>query len=131
MVNSIQMLPEKPKGGIKSKYPDEYRKLIAEDYFTTGLSYTQIQKRHDLPNRTLVVSFVGWYKRHYDMSKISLNFSKESEKIKVDSSQEKELQEMLQYAKLKIEALEKMIDIAEDYYKIEIRKKSGAKPFKK
>lgn len=131
MVNSIYMLPEKPKGGIKSKYPDEYRKLIAEEYFATGLSYSQIQKRHEIPNRTLVVSFVSWYKRHYDLSKISLDFSKEPEKSKLDSNQEKELQEMLSYAKLKIETLETMIDVAEDYYKIEIRKKSGAKPFKK
>jgi hypothetical protein len=38
---------------------------------------------------------------------------------------------MLQLAKLKIESLDAMIDIAEDRFKIDIRKKSGAKSSKK
>lgn len=43
----------------------------------------------------------------------------------------KELEEHLQMSTLKVEFLEKMIDIAEDRLKIDIRKKAGSQQSKK
>jgi len=43
------------------------------------------------------------------------------------SEQEKTLQKALDEAQLKIQALNTLIDVAEDKFKIEIRKKAGAK----
>lgn len=130
MADFIYKMPKKPQGGEKSKYPDEFRKLVAEEYLTTGYSLSQVQERHGLRSRGLIYSFVSWYKRNFDLSSIELDFSKEGDGPK-GTNYEKELEEKLKYAKLKIETLESIILIAEQEFKIEIRKKYGAKPSEK
>lgn len=118
-----------PKIGSESKYPDDFRKQVAEDYLLTDMSYSEVQKIYNLPTKTIIVSFIRWYKNKYDLSAIELDSSKES-LVKPKNLKEKEMLELLQQAKLKIVALETMIDIAEDELGIEIRKKSGSKPSK-
>jgi hypothetical protein len=58
----------------------------------------------------------------------------EDEKIKEETHEGKqlrELEEQLRLAKLEVEDLETMIDIAGEQFKIEIRNQSGAKSSKK
>jgi len=115
-------------GGVKSKHPDNFRKKVAEEYLTGSMTLAELGKLYDLPLGT-VSSFVRWYKKRFDLSALQPN-----SEVFPDldpSSKTADLERMLHFAKLKIEALETMIDIAEQEFKLDIRKKSGAKPSKK
>jgi hypothetical protein len=77
-----------------------------------------------------------WYDRYFvqpylnpePMAKKKLS---DKEKIKLLERQLKESQQQLKYQKLKSEAYETMIEIAEEEFNIKIEKKSGARQSKK
>jgi transposase len=119
-----------PKIGSQSKYPDHFRRKVAEDYLLTDMSYKDVQELHNLPTKGIVTSFIRWYKNKYDLSALELDASNDS-LVQPKSLEEKEIFDLLHQVKLKIVALETMIDIAEDELGIDIRKKSGSKPSKK
>ena len=128
-------MPRKPKSGKKSIYPDELRKKVAEEYLTSSFSLTEVSVRFNLPNRGTVNGFVNWYKRNYDLGAITIDSKKGNVSLiqndPIGDLKKDELEKILQLARLKIESLETMIDIAEDQFKIDIRKKFGAKSSKK
>ena len=92
-----------------------------------------MSERYNLPSRGTVNGFVNWYKANFDLGAITLDSKKtsSSEHKRTSDLEKDQLEQMLQLAKLKIESLDAMIDIAEDRFKIDIRKKSGAKSSKK
>jgi len=69
---------------------------------------------------------VGYWFKKYSSHLSSIDFNN-SEMRKSTGSKDKKLQKELQEASLKIAGLETMIDLAEEQYKIEIRKKFGTK----
>ena len=87
----------------------------ARDRFSLGRDYVRILK--------------NWQERYSEELRISLQSM--TPKDRVDNSKlekrVKELEKQLELAKMKIVALDTMIDIAEQDYKLEIRKKSGPK----
>lgn len=87
----------------------------ARDRFSLGKDYVRIIK--------------NWQERYSEELHISLQSM--TLKDRVDNSKlekrVKELEKQLELAKMKIVALDTMIDIAEQDYKLEIRKKSGPK----
>lgn len=107
-----------PKIGSESKYPDDFRKKVAEDYLLTDMSCKELQKICDLPTKIIIVRFIRRYKNKYNLSAIEVDSSEES-LVKPKNLKEKEMLELLQQAKLKIVALETMIDIAEDELRLE------------
>jgi len=129
---SVYKMPLKPQGGRKSQYSDAFRKQIAEEYLTSGLTTEQVRERHNIPTKATVSGFVSWYRKNFDLSAISLEEGKE-EPSKSSSSDDEiaHKDKLLRLARLRIETLEAMIDIAEQELNIDIRKKSGAKPSKK
>lgn len=133
MKNSVFQMPRKPKSGIKSSYSNEFRKQVAEEYLSSSFSLREVSERYNLPSRGTVNGFVNWYKANFDLGAITLDSKKtsSSEHKRTSDLEKDQLEQMLQLAKLKIESLDAMIDIAEDRFKIDIRKKSGAKSSKK
>ena len=73
--------------------------------------------------------WLKWYQE--EQKDLLSSLPMESSQEKPDNSIEKsaqDLQKELEQAKAKIATLETMIDVAEEQFKIEIRKKSGTKP---
>jgi len=87
----------------------------ARDRFSLGKDYVRIIK--------------NWQEKYSEELRISLQSM--TPKDRVDNSKlekrVKEMEKQLELAKMKIVALDTMIDIAEQDYKLEIRKKSGPK----
>lgn len=118
-----------------NKYPNELKRKIAIDYLSGGYSHQILAEKNGLKNKGVVKEFVKWYKKQLLNLETSIDIMpEEDEKTKEETPEGKqlrELEEQLRLAQLKVEGLETMIDIAEEQFKIEIRKKSGAKPSKK
>ena len=76
-------------------------------------------------------TLIAWQKKQMIKNKqVEQRLSKEAQQVELLQKQILALQGSLKEEQLKSEAMSTMIDIAEKAYKIEIRKKSGAKQLK-
>ena len=121
----------------KVKNPYKYSKTlkikIAQEYLSGRFSYAVAAEEYELKNKDVVKEFVKWYKRHYLSSTNPFKLDPKSSKSDEQTEQDElcRLRSELESARLKIAALEKMIDLAETDLDISIRKKSGTKQSKK
>lgn len=120
-----------------NRYAEEFKRKVAKACVEGRYSYAMAAETYGLRDKGVVREFVKWYRRKYDLSltneAVSMAKSKK-EKTPGDSALEariKELEQALDLEKLKTEALETMIDIAEEQLQIDIRKKSGSQRSKK
>ena len=122
------MKPKKNKPGIVPVYDESLKIAVARDYLTGNLSASQVAEKYNLPNGTVVSYFVKWYKKNYGLE-LSQPVSSlpASNEQGADSQQQTNINQELSDARLKIAALEIMIQIAEQELGIDIRKKSGTK----
>lgn len=113
---------------------DEVRLQAVREYYETGLSQSFIARKYNLRSSS---SFRDWLKR-FPITDESLSLSDSTiasvmkKQVPVLSEDEKEkrirdLEKALAHEKLRSEALNTMIDIAEKQEGICIRKKPGAK----
>lgn len=120
------------------KYSEQFKKKLVRQVIDDGYSPLEVARRHDIGD----ASIYRWLDKYED--EISGNFelnqvkgimpspskkepSKKSNK-ETNSSRIEELEEELRIEKLKREAYQQMIKIAEERFKISIKKKYGTKP---
>ncbi len=120
-----------------NRYPDELKRKIAKEYLSGAASYAVLAEGHGLRDKDVAKEFVKWYRRKCELggeNEPSMPEKKQPEPTGDEQSlkqQIKELQRRLSLSELKVEALETMIDIAEEQLHVDIRKKSGAKQSKR
>ena len=121
----------------RGRYPEELKRKIAKEYLSGKASAGFLADEHGLRNKGVVKEFVKWYRRKDELyvqnqdtmpTKKTLPYSTDDQSAQ---AQIKQLKRQLELSQLKVEALETMIDIAEEQLQIDIRKKSGAKQSKK
>ena len=117
-------------------YSEDFRLSMLSEYYDSGMSIYAFAKKHGIDRGT----FLRWTKTH-ESEKVSLPLQSESgeddmanrgkDSYKDENAQLKkrikELEKALEFSRLETLARDMMIDKAEDYYDISIRKKSGAK----
>lgn len=119
-------------------YTDDDRLRLLREYHESGLSKYKFAKLHDFSTAQLITKWEKRYKS--ENSDVSLqsetseevtmaNKSKEEyrEEINAQKKRIKELEKALEFARWETKARDMMIDKAEEYFNIQIRKKSGAK----
>lgn len=118
-------------------YTDEERLFLLHSYYESGLSKRGFCKRHGLSGTALL----DYWLRKYSDSEKALNLSSEPELSAMSNRSNddykdenaqlkkriKDLEKALSFSRLETEARDLMITRAEEYFKIPIRKKSGAK----
>lgn len=116
----------------RKRYDETLKRRIAKSYLAGEASYAILAADYGLDNKGVVKEFVKWYRRQLaqetanstTMSDKKSNPTSESTEL---AAQNAELRRRLREAELKAEALETMIDSAEQKFNVPIRKKSGAK----
>ena len=126
-IKSQYMKPRKNKAGGTPIYDEALKIAVARDYITGNLSFSQVAQKYDLPNREVARYFVRWYQEHHQLELSQSANSPASNGQISDSQQQTNVGKELSDARLKIAALEIMIQIAEQELGIDIRKKSGTK----
>lgn len=113
----------------RSPYPASFRRQVAEDYLYSSLSKREIAEKYDLPSKYTVKNWVRWYHENHDIELSISTPMTESEKQEKQALEKriKKLEAQLKEARLKGLALDTMIDVAEEMFDIEIRKKPGTK----
>lgn len=116
-----------------NRFPDELKLKIVKEYLGTSISIKELSNKYGFGTGGTIYKWISKFdipKPDDDFFKQQEVMSKEVSKSKSEHDQEsriKKLESELAYEKLRTEALSTMIDIAEDRFKISIRKKSGTK----
>ena len=119
----------RPRVNSSSRYSESFRVMVVSDIVDNNLTYRSASIKY-LVNQGVVCR---WYKQYLpilDAIRAEIMNPKDKKRELKDQSVNGSMLELskdLDLAKHKIRALEMLIDIAEENYQIEIRKKSGAK----
>ena len=118
-------------------YSDEERLSILRDYYSSGMSMYACVKKYHLSANSLLIKWKRMYESHPEIVSLQAepeeldmaNRDKDSYKEENAALKKriKELEKALAFSKLETEARDLLIDKAESYFNIPIRKKSGAK----
>ena len=114
----------------QSRYSEEFKRFVCNDYLTGSLTRREVEVKHCIGNSRLTY----WLReRGYDYLKpriVSIPSMKESTNNLNNNDTDKSISDLkkeLQEAQLLAEAYRKMIEIAEQEFKIRIVKKSNTK----
>jgi len=116
-----------------NQIPDELKLEAVKEYLSTGISQSELKLKYGFRGNSCIYNWIskfGIEKPDDDDFKKQEMMSSESNKSKSELDKEamiRKLESELAYERLRTEALSTMIDIAEDKFKIAIRKKSGTK----
>ncbi len=119
--------------GRKSSYPDDFKIKVVQEYLTTEIGREALQKKYGLAGNGYIHNWMrkfGLTKPDQEQLRIQSTMTKETGKTGKERELEakiKQLEKDLEYERLRAQALDTMITIAERDLKIPIRKKSGAK----
>ena len=120
-----------------TKYTEEERLQLLREYHESGMSKSLFIKTHGINSLSLLNT---WIKR-YELEKESVplpvdpleeddmaNHSKDDYRQTIETQKKriKALEKALEFSRLETRARDMMIDKAENYFNIQIRKKSGA-----
>ncbi len=116
-----------------NKYTDDFKLKVSLEYLNTSQSQREVLIKYGIAGSNCITDWI----RKFELRKPTikdlearLQMTKSTKKTKLEQYQEskiKKLEELLKREQLKTEALDTMIDIAEDSLKVVIRKKSGSK----
>ena len=114
----------------QSRYSEEFKRFVCNDYLTGSLTRREVEVKHGIGNSRLTY----WLReKGYDYLKtriVSLpSMEKSTANITIKDSEKSisDLKKELQEAQLLAEAYRRMIEIAEQEFKIRIVKKSNTK----
>ena len=112
-----------------SNYEVSFRRWLVSQIDSGNMSFAEAREHFQLDPKEYKRIIGRWQERYSDELHLSLGFmsSKEKADNKKLAKRIEELEKQLELAQMKNVALNTMIDIAEQDYKLEIRKKSGPK----
>lgn len=107
------------------RYSDEFKRKVIDEVLTGQISKEVARRKYGIGGSTTVLK---WIRKFEGLKPIRLVMSEKREKTKEELELEiEQLKHQLDYEKLRSEAFDTMLDIAEKEFKVPIRKKSGAK----
>ena len=116
----INEKPNKGKGGRKNTFSDSFKVQVALEYLTGDFSYSQVGSKYTLSEDT-VRWFVSWYRKNHQP--VMNEEPEESEGTSLSPKELKAWEKKLALAEMKIAALEKVIAIANEEYRTDLKKK--------
>ena len=119
------------------QYSEEFKLSVIRDYYSSGMSKYACQKKYELSSSRLLRNWLSKYDSASESLPLSSNQVEEDmtnrskDSYKAENAQLKnsfrEMEKELEFSKLETQVRDMMIDKAEEYFDIAIRKKSGAK----
>ncbi|MBR1379706.1 MAG: transposase [Bacteroidaceae bacterium] len=117
---------------------EEFKLSVIRDYYSSGMSKCACRRKYNLSSPTMLNSWLKKYGIEKEMVPLQSDLSNDGDmanRSKDDYKDEnaqlkkriRELEKALEFSRLETLARDMMIDKAEDYFGIPIRKKSGAK----
>ena len=107
----------------RRRYTDDFRRSLVSDFESGNYSVPQLEKLHNIPNGTIY----NWIYKFsiFNEKGIRVVEMKQSSSLKLKelTQKVKDLERIVGQKQIKIDYLEKIIDIAKDEFDIDIKKK--------
>ena len=122
---------------VCKRYSEEFKLSVIRDLYFSGMSRYACRRKYQLSSDSILINWLRKY--GYEEKVVSLQpdpeetdmANRSKEDFKDENAQLKkrirELEKALEFSRLETLARDMMIDKAEEYFDIPIRKKSGAK----
>ncbi len=119
----------KIRTGQRTYYSDRYKLRIVQEVLSGSIGKEAVQRKYGIKGHSAIINWMRSFgiKEPLKRPIVLQQHDPENEDKKPLKQKIKELQEALKLAELKVEAYSKMIDIAEEEFKIPIRKKLPTK----
>lgn len=104
------------------KYSEEFKRSIVKDFESGNFSVKQLEKLHGIANPTIyswIYRFSNFNEKSYRVIEMK---DSSADKLKALEEKIKSLEQAVGQKQIKIDYLEKMIDIAKDDLEIDIKK---------
>ena len=121
----------------RKQISEEFKLSVIRDYYSSGMSKSACRRKYQLSSPTMLNSWLKKYGNEENVVPLQkesdeedmANRSKDDYKKEIAELRKRnhELEKALEFSRLETLARDMMIDKAEDYFDIAIRKKSGAK----
>jgi transposase len=110
------------------KYETSFRRWLVCEIESGRMNWQEARARFGLPYHFDTL-YKQWQQKYSDEIVLTLPLMSAKERTDIQTLEQrvKELEKQLEYAQMKIVAMNTVIDIAEKSYKLEIRKKYGPK----
>ena len=122
---------------VCKRYSEEFKLSVIRDYYSSGMSKYACRRKYQLSSDSILLYWLRKYGNEEKVVSLQPESSEEDmanrskDSYKDENAQLKkrirELEKALEFSRLETLARDMMIDKAEDYFDIQIRKKSGAK----
>ena len=120
----IKEKSNKGKVGRKNTFSDSFKVQVALEYLNEDYSYAQVGSNYNVSEDT-VRWFVSWYRKNHQP--VMTEQSEEEEGPALSPKELKAWEKKLALAELKIAALEKVIAIANEEYRTDLKKKAATR----
>lgn len=110
------------------KYETSFRRWLVCEVESGRMSWQEARAKFNLPHR-FDIAYKQWQQKYADEIVLTLPLMSAKERTDIQALEQrvKELEKQLEYAQMKLVAMNTVIDIAEKDYKLDIRKKYGPK----
>lgn len=107
------------------KFSEDFKLKIVKEYESGKFTVYEMEKIYDISNQT-IYNWIYKYSR-YNKKSIQVVEMKDSQanKIKEMEARIKELEQVVGQKQMNVDYLEKMIDLAEEHYDIDVKKNSN------
>ena len=122
---------------IRKQYSEEFKLSVIRDYYSSGMSKSACIRKYGLSGDAILLLWLRKYESEKKLLPLQLELTEEemANRSKEDYKKEiaelkkrnRDLEKALQFSRLETLARDLMIDKAEEYFDVPIRKKSGAK----
>lgn len=122
-----EQLAKKPRRK-RTTYTDTFKRQVLREHFM-GATYKSLVEKYDLFNGVIIYQWKCKFGSEFEELQGMAKSKKKGAGLKTDFKYKEGLSDLeaeLQQAKLKVIALETLIDIAEEELGVPVRKKSGA-----
>ena len=110
----------------KKHFTDEFRKSVVKEVLAGHMCKDEARQRYGIKGKSTVLNWI----RKFDVSQndeMTKKLTIQIQNLTHLEAENKRLHEELELERLRVLSLNVMIDLAEEQFKIAIRKKSGAK----
>ena len=116
--------------GLQKRFTAEDRNRIVREFLSEGLNAKEVANQYHLSSAQVLYQWVGHYIEETQIMRKTKDFTDEEFKamtVQEQLQEFKRLKKALELEKIRSEAYNHMIDLAEQQFNIPIRKKSGTK----
>lgn len=108
----------------RRKFSEDFKLKVVQEYESGKYSVYEMEEIYDIHNKSIYTWIYKYSKYNKKSIQVVEMKNSQAEKIKKMEARIKELEQAVGQKQMNIDYLEKMIDLAKEYYDIDIKKNS-------